>query len=480
MLGLALEPGVPETPPARWRARDEFLRVRRARGGEHERRGARAELEFARRDRPADEIAAAAMKFATLAAPLLLFPRAPSPRLAANRVLLDFTDASVAPLWRPVDDRIMGGSSTSLITHSDGATTFSGDLIVEGGGFASARFERPFELGRDVEALELDAEGDGRLGYKLTLRSAAADASISYQYALPALTAQTSLRLPLSGFRATCRGQPAPDAPPLRAEDVCGLGLMLSRYEVAGGVKESIPAGAFCLTLRRLSTAESELAINGRRWLRPRGPSMCAAAAADGTLTLADCEAAAARLGCALRPTSVGPAFRVELAWEGGRALAGGDPAQPELLGYSEGFSQPTGCVHLESLQVRRFSGYWSRQRRDQKARYDAAPRPSDQSLGVLLSAAVACWILERDPFKCGRAQLLAINDNPRQGRVLARYYRRLGFATLREVGDEGGMRDFADQVVWGGVGTLMEVDVRDFVARWGGAVREMAPAAEE
>jgi len=41
MLGLALEPGVPETPPARWRARDEFLRVRRARGGEHEEHGTR-------------------------------------------------------------------------------------------------------------------------------------------------------------------------------------------------------------------------------------------------------------------------------------------------------------------------------------------------------------------------------------------------------------------------------------------------------
>ena len=136
----------------------------------------------------------------------------------------------------------MGGSSTSLITHSDGATTFSGDLIVEGGGFASARFEQPFELGRDVEALELDAEGDGRLGYKLPLRSAAADASISYQFALPALTAQTSLRLPLSEFRATCRGQPAPDAP-LRAEDVCGLGLMLSRYEVAGGVHAGVDPG---------------------------------------------------------------------------------------------------------------------------------------------------------------------------------------------------------------------------------------------
>ena len=60
MLGLALEPGVPETPPARWRARDEFLRVRRARGGEHEEH---AELDvrsrFARRVDLADEIAAA-------------------------------------------------------------------------------------------------------------------------------------------------------------------------------------------------------------------------------------------------------------------------------------------------------------------------------------------------------------------------------------------------------------------------------------
>ena len=56
----------------------------------------------------------------------------------------------------------------------------------------------------------------------------------------------------------------------LRAADVRSVGLMLSRYEVAGGVKESINPGAFRLSLRGLRVAESELAINGRRWVRQK------------------------------------------------------------------------------------------------------------------------------------------------------------------------------------------------------------------
>ena len=68
------------------------------------------------------------------------------------------------------------------------------------------------------------------------------------------------------GYKITLQSEAA--APPLRAGEVRGLGLMLSRYEVAGGVKESIEAGPFRLRLRRLATAESELAINGRRWVQ--------------------------------------------------------------------------------------------------------------------------------------------------------------------------------------------------------------------
>lgn len=189
-------------------------------------------------------------------------------------MLIDWSRPETAAAFLAVDDRIMGGASTSSVVHEDGDTIFQGNLIVEGGGFASVRYMPAVRMPKDADALLLDAKGDGRMGYKLTLQSATAPDGVSYQYQLPALSdaEYLTLRLPLSEFRATFRGRPAPDAPPLRAADVCSLGLMLSRYEVAGGVKESIPAGGFRLRLRGgLRVGESELAINGRRWVKPRG-----------------------------------------------------------------------------------------------------------------------------------------------------------------------------------------------------------------
>lgn len=192
-----------------------------------------------------------------------------APSISDRGLIMDFTDPRVATDWVPVDDRIMGGSSLSSVLHVDGVTQFAGELIVEGGGFASARYGREFNLPPNVECLSLQARGDGRMGYKLTLQSRAAPNGISYQCALPKLEDDdfVSLRLPLDTFQPTSRGRAAPEAPVLRAADVVGIGLMLSRYEVSGGVKESIPPGRFCMQLRRLASVESELAINGRRWV---------------------------------------------------------------------------------------------------------------------------------------------------------------------------------------------------------------------
>ena len=82
------------------------------------------------------------------------------------------------------------------------------------------------------------------------------------------------------------------------------------------------------------------------------------------------------------------------------------------------------------------------------------------------------------------------------------RYYRRLGFAEIRDVGDD--WRGLADRAVWGGVGapvcgtplrpcsmlaglvlhllvshigTLMEVDLYEFLRKWGDTVRGMQPS---
>lgn len=186
---------------------------------------------------------------------------------------LDFADPRVAAGFVAVDDRIMGGASTSRVRRVDGGgVRFEGELVVEGGGFASVRYVPPLRLPRDADALGLEARGDGRSGYKLTLRSAASDASVSYQHPLPPLDGPgfTRLRLPLAGFRASARGRPLPDAPPLVASEVRSLGFMLSRYDAGGGEKAAIPAGRFGLEVRRLSVAESELAVNSRRWVQPR------------------------------------------------------------------------------------------------------------------------------------------------------------------------------------------------------------------
>ena len=114
-----------------------------------------------------------------------------------------------------MDDRIMGGTSLSRVVWCGDASAFEGELVVEGGGFASVRYDQPLSLTSDVDALELEVRGDGRKGYKLTLTSIAAPSGVSYQYVLPDIHdhGYTTLRLPLTEFRPSYRGRAAPEAP---------------------------------------------------------------------------------------------------------------------------------------------------------------------------------------------------------------------------------------------------------------------------
>ena len=82
--------------------------------------------------------------------------------------------------------------------------------------------------------------------------------------------------------------------------------------------------------------------------------------------------------------------------------------------------------------------------------------------VGALIWAATFAWALETTP--CRSARLLAIRDDDRQHRRLVRYFRRLGFAPLREVGASA--VDLPLRLVWGGAGLLMGGDCRDGLAR--------------
>ena len=151
--------------------------------------------------------------------------------------------------------------------------------------------------------------------------------------------------------------------------------------------------------------------------------------AATPQLDLRGVEALAAQRGLILRlraPQRLGVwSLQVGVA----RPLGEGSAA---LLGELKGWALPTPAgLQLDTMRV---------QGQDTAA------------VGPLIWAATFAWALEATP--CRRARLLAIRDTARQHRGLVRYFQRLGFEPLREVG--GGPTDLPLRLVWGGAGLLM------------------------
>ena len=111
-------------------------------------------------------------------------------------------------------------------------------------------------------------------------------------------------------------------------------------------------------------------------------------------------------------------------------------PDQPPLLlGELKGWALPTADgLQLDTMRVQ---------------------GPLTQGVGPLIWCAVFAWALETTP--CRRARLLAIRDGDAQHRRLVRYFQRLGFEPVREVG--AAAADLPLRLVWGGAGLLMRGD---------------------
>ncbi len=111
-------------------------------------------------------------------------------------------------------------------------------------------------------------------------------------------------------------------------------------------------------------------------------------------------------------------------------------PDQPPLLlGELKGWALPTADgLQLDTMRVQ---------------------GPLTQGVGPLIWCAVFAWALETTP--CRRSRLLAIRDGDAQHRRLVRYFQRLGFQPVREVG--AAAADLPLRLVWGGAGLLMRGD---------------------
>jgi len=158
--------------------------------------------------------------------------------------------------WSAVDDRVMGGRSTSrMVAQADGTVFFSGDFVVAGGGFASVRATLPYQgfALTGSRGVQLEVNGDSRTGYKLLLKTNTAMDGIIYQASFDAPSSLGTVTIPFTSFRPTFRGQPVPNAPPLRGQDISSIGFMLSRVD-AGGRYTDEPSGKFSLRIAGMSS----------------------------------------------------------------------------------------------------------------------------------------------------------------------------------------------------------------------------------
>jgi NADH dehydrogenase [ubiquinone] 1 alpha subcomplex assembly factor 1 len=160
-------------------------------------------------------------------------------------VLFDFADPGAVALWRPINDGVMGGVSSSQLCHDPaGHALFAGHLSFENnGGFASVRCQ-PCELGRTgVTAYLLQVCGDGKR-YKLNLRTDNGFDGINYQaWFDPPVGAWTTCHLARADFLPSWRGRAVPDAPSLDTSQVRQIGLMIADRQ----------PGPFALAIRSIA-----------------------------------------------------------------------------------------------------------------------------------------------------------------------------------------------------------------------------------
>jgi hypothetical protein len=145
-----------------------------------------------------------------------------------------FNAPNAVSAWTPVDDRVMGGCSTSCLRYDPlGYAVFEGTVKAENnGGFASVRADAMEQSANVANVYVLKVNGDGKR-YKFNLRMQDNFDGLTYQTSfVTAAGMWTSVHLPVSQFAATFRGRPVPDAQPLNPILVRQVGLMIADQQM--------------------------------------------------------------------------------------------------------------------------------------------------------------------------------------------------------------------------------------------------------
>lgn len=166
--------------------------------------------------------------------------------------------------WRPVNDVVMGGRSSSQFSiqasPADDETAyvgvFTGFVTNENnGGFASvARPISPEDAQQwlNYTGIALRCRGDGKV-YQLRLRTTHQGVSTRYKFEFGPVSPEWQvITAPFSQFIATFRGKELPNAPPIDNQSIDEVGLLISKQQL----------GDFCLQVQGFYLLDSSSVLS--------------------------------------------------------------------------------------------------------------------------------------------------------------------------------------------------------------------------
>lgn len=171
------------------------------------------------------------------------------------------------------------------------------------------------------------------------------------------------------------------------------------------------------------------------------------AEARQEVLRFVDLQAIAQMRGMYLGLKTLGPVYRI-VCRDGNSTGA--------VLATTSGFVLPTfKLMHCDTMQV-----FTPRLAEADRERIRGG---SFFGLSLLIVAAI---MSHGHACGCVKAEMLAINDDDHQHGRLVRYYTRMGFEKVLEVGNNG-LSDLPHLLVWGGAGTRMNCHPKQFLQQW-------------
>ncbi len=120
--------------------------------------------------------------------------------------ILNFDSKQSVSKWKTINDDVMGGVSTSVITYNNEYAVFSGNISLKNnGGFASIRRQLSGINLYNKKSIVLRVKGDGK-NYQLRIKKNRFD-YYSYVYSFPTSGTWESVSVELASMYPSFRGQ---------------------------------------------------------------------------------------------------------------------------------------------------------------------------------------------------------------------------------------------------------------------------------